>query len=185
MKILSGYQPADSGDIVLNGQRAAYHRPEAAIAAGIGMLQQDPLDVPPSRCWRIWSTGSRGRIAVQPPQRAKAVRRTVRALRLRARPGNADLVLEHREAPAVGDRPAARAGDQDADPRRADDRNFGGAEDAAVRHAARAGEERRHERPAGFAQAGGRDRAVRRSGGAARRAIGRHSAKCPRPKANW
>ncbi|MFN8449324.1 MAG: ATP-binding cassette domain-containing protein [Anaerolineae bacterium] len=46
MKILSGYQPADSGDILLNGQRTAYHRPEAAIAAGIGMLQQDPLDVP-------------------------------------------------------------------------------------------------------------------------------------------
>jgi simple sugar transport system ATP-binding protein len=46
MKILSGYQPADNGDILLNGQRAAYHRPEAAIAAGIGMLQQDPLDVP-------------------------------------------------------------------------------------------------------------------------------------------
>jgi ABC-type uncharacterized transport system ATPase subunit len=46
MKILSGYQPADSGEILLNGQRAAYHRPEAAIAAGIGMLQQDPLDVP-------------------------------------------------------------------------------------------------------------------------------------------
>lgn len=46
MKILSGYQPADSGDILLDGQRAAYHRPEAAITAGIGMLQQDPLDVP-------------------------------------------------------------------------------------------------------------------------------------------
>ncbi len=46
MKILSGYQPADSGDILLDGARAAYHRPEAAIAAGIGMLQQDPLDVP-------------------------------------------------------------------------------------------------------------------------------------------
>ncbi|MCC6805237.1 MAG: ATP-binding cassette domain-containing protein, partial [Anaerolineae bacterium] len=46
MKILSGYQPADSGDILLNGQRETYHRPEAAIAAGIGMLQQDPLDVP-------------------------------------------------------------------------------------------------------------------------------------------
>ncbi|HVU13362.1 MAG TPA: ATP-binding cassette domain-containing protein [Phototrophicaceae bacterium] len=46
MKILSGYQPADSGDILLDGVRAAYHRPEAAIAAGIGMLQQDPLDIP-------------------------------------------------------------------------------------------------------------------------------------------
>jgi simple sugar transport system ATP-binding protein len=46
MKILSGYQPADSGDILLDGKRASYHGPKAAIAAGIGMLQQDPLDVP-------------------------------------------------------------------------------------------------------------------------------------------
>ncbi len=46
MKILSGYQPADSGDILLDGQRATYHDPRAAIAHGIGMLQQDPLDVP-------------------------------------------------------------------------------------------------------------------------------------------
>ncbi len=46
MKILSGYQPADSGEIVLNGKVASYNGPEAAIAAGIGMLQQDPLDVP-------------------------------------------------------------------------------------------------------------------------------------------
>lgn len=46
MKILSGYQPADTGSILLNGKPTAYHRPEAAIAAGIGMLQQDPLDVP-------------------------------------------------------------------------------------------------------------------------------------------
>ncbi len=46
MKILSGYQPADSGDILLDGRRAQYHKPEAAIASGIGMLQQDPLDVP-------------------------------------------------------------------------------------------------------------------------------------------
>ena len=46
MKILSGYQPADSGDILLNGQQASYHGPKQAIGAGIGMLQQDPLDVP-------------------------------------------------------------------------------------------------------------------------------------------
>ncbi len=46
MKILSGYQPADSGEILLDGKVANYHGPEAAIAAGIGMLQQDPLDVP-------------------------------------------------------------------------------------------------------------------------------------------
>lgn len=46
MKILSGYQPPDSGDILIDGVPVAYHNPLAAIAAGIGMLQQDPLDVP-------------------------------------------------------------------------------------------------------------------------------------------
>ncbi|MCA9914528.1 MAG: ATP-binding cassette domain-containing protein, partial [Anaerolineae bacterium] len=45
MKILSGYQPADSGDILIDGQAIAYVGPEAAIEHGIGMLQQDPLDV--------------------------------------------------------------------------------------------------------------------------------------------
>lgn len=46
MKILSGYQPADSGEIHIDGHKAAYDGPLAAIRAGIGMLQQDPLDVP-------------------------------------------------------------------------------------------------------------------------------------------
>jgi simple sugar transport system ATP-binding protein len=45
MKILSGFQPADSGQIVLDGQPARYRSPEGAIRSGIGMLQQDPLDV--------------------------------------------------------------------------------------------------------------------------------------------
>lgn len=45
MKILSGYQPADSGDILIGGERVEYSGPQAAIAHGIGMLQQDPLDV--------------------------------------------------------------------------------------------------------------------------------------------
>jgi simple sugar transport system ATP-binding protein len=46
MKILSGYQPADSGDIVIDGQVARYRGPQEAIRFGVGMLQQDPLDVP-------------------------------------------------------------------------------------------------------------------------------------------
>jgi simple sugar transport system ATP-binding protein len=45
MKILSGYQPADSGDIVIDGAVVAYDSPRTAIGYGIGMLQQDPLDV--------------------------------------------------------------------------------------------------------------------------------------------
>ena len=46
MKILSGYQPCDAGTIRLDGREAAFRSPAQAIAAGIGMLHQDPLDVP-------------------------------------------------------------------------------------------------------------------------------------------
>jgi ABC-type uncharacterized transport system ATPase subunit len=46
MKILSGYQPADEGRILVDGQAVDYHGPLAAISHGVGMLQQDPLDVP-------------------------------------------------------------------------------------------------------------------------------------------
>ena len=45
MKILSGFQPADSGEILIDGQAIESAGPTAAIANGIGMLQQDPLDV--------------------------------------------------------------------------------------------------------------------------------------------
>ncbi len=45
MKILSGFQPADSGRILLDGRPMSYHNAREAVAAGIGMLQQDPLDV--------------------------------------------------------------------------------------------------------------------------------------------
>lgn len=46
MKILSGYQPPDEGQIIINGAPVHYNTPQAAIANGIGMLQQDPLDIP-------------------------------------------------------------------------------------------------------------------------------------------
>lgn len=45
MKILSGYQPPDSGEIWVDGKAVAYRGPQAAIRHGVGMLQQDPLDV--------------------------------------------------------------------------------------------------------------------------------------------
>ena len=47
MKVLSGYQPCDSGTITLDGQPVLFTSPAEAIARGIGMLHQDPLDVPP------------------------------------------------------------------------------------------------------------------------------------------
>jgi simple sugar transport system ATP-binding protein len=46
MKILSGYQPADSGSILLDGREVDYRNPQVALGFGVGMLQQDPLDVP-------------------------------------------------------------------------------------------------------------------------------------------
>lgn len=45
MKILSGFQPADQGEILINNNIINSTGPTAAIANGIGMLQQDPLDV--------------------------------------------------------------------------------------------------------------------------------------------
>lgn len=45
MKILSGFQTHDSGEIWLDDKLATYHNPLAALRHGIGMLQQDPLDV--------------------------------------------------------------------------------------------------------------------------------------------
>lgn len=46
MKILSGYQPPDSGRVLLDGAPASFQTPADALAVGIGMLHQEPLDVP-------------------------------------------------------------------------------------------------------------------------------------------
>ncbi len=47
MKILSGYQSKDSGDILLDGRAVAFRSPAEALRAGVGMLHQEPLDFPP------------------------------------------------------------------------------------------------------------------------------------------
>ena len=46
MKILSGYQPPDSGLIRVDSQPVNLRNPADALRQGIGMLHQDPLDVP-------------------------------------------------------------------------------------------------------------------------------------------
>lgn len=43
MKVLSGFIAADSGEVVMDGQVLDLKSPSDAIAAGIGMLHQDPL----------------------------------------------------------------------------------------------------------------------------------------------
>jgi simple sugar transport system ATP-binding protein len=46
MKILSGYQPPDSGEIKFDDQTQYFSSPADALGKGVGMLYQDPLDVP-------------------------------------------------------------------------------------------------------------------------------------------
>ena len=57
MKIVSGYQPQDSGDIVLDGQAIKFDSPAEALAQGVGMLYQDPLDFPPFKVIENYLTG--------------------------------------------------------------------------------------------------------------------------------
>ncbi len=47
MKILSGYQPADRGQILLDNEASTFQSPAQALKCGIGMLYQEPLDFPP------------------------------------------------------------------------------------------------------------------------------------------
>jgi len=47
MKILSGFQPPDRGEIRLDGRVVTFSSPAAALTHGVGMLHQDPLDFPP------------------------------------------------------------------------------------------------------------------------------------------
>lgn len=60
MKILSGFQSMDSGEICINSNHTDYRGPQAAIANGIGMLQQDPLDVPAFTVIENFLYGQRG-----------------------------------------------------------------------------------------------------------------------------
>jgi simple sugar transport system ATP-binding protein len=71
MKILSGFQPADSGHIELDGRRVRMRSPAAAIQHGVGMLHQDPLDFPPMSVIDDLMIGAPGRVL---PRRADTMR---------------------------------------------------------------------------------------------------------------
>jgi simple sugar transport system ATP-binding protein len=71
MKVLSGFQAPDSGEILLDGERTAIRSPADAIRLGIGMLHQDPLDFPPLRLVDDLLLGSGGSLR---PDRRKAAR---------------------------------------------------------------------------------------------------------------
>ncbi len=85
MKILSGFILPDSGDILLDGKRTVIHSPADAIAHGIGMLHQDPLDFPPLKVLDNFILGRSGGLL---PDRRKAARE------LRALAGQFDFGLD-------------------------------------------------------------------------------------------
>jgi ABC-type uncharacterized transport system ATPase subunit len=62
MKILSGFQDADSGEVVLDGNPIPLGSPRSAIEAGIGMLHQDPLVALPFSPLENFVLGRTGRI---------------------------------------------------------------------------------------------------------------------------
>lgn len=64
MKILSGYQPADSGTILLENEPVVFESPAGALDAGVGMLYQDPHDFPPFRVIDSYLLGQDGGISL-------------------------------------------------------------------------------------------------------------------------
>jgi simple sugar transport system ATP-binding protein len=58
MKILSGYQPADSGQIRIDDAVVHFDTPADALAHGIGMLHQEPLDIAPLTALENFILGS-------------------------------------------------------------------------------------------------------------------------------
>ncbi len=71
MKILSGFQQADGGEIWLDGRPARINSPQDSGRLGIGMLHQDPLDVPALRVLDNFLLGKPGGL---PPGRREARR---------------------------------------------------------------------------------------------------------------
>ncbi|MCD8490064.1 MAG: ATP-binding cassette domain-containing protein [Desertifilum sp.] len=61
VKILSGFIAPDTGEIWIDGQPVKYRTPAGAIAAGVGMLHQDPLDFPPLDVLDNFIAGKTGR----------------------------------------------------------------------------------------------------------------------------
>jgi len=73
MKILSGYQSQDSGEILLDGNLARFNSPAEGLNAGIGMLYQDPLDFPPFNILENYLLGKSRKIGLEFSKAAKQV----------------------------------------------------------------------------------------------------------------
>lgn len=74
MKILSGYQAPDSGRILLDGKAARFRSPSDALAAGVGMLYQEPLDLPPFTVLENYLLGQESGLRLRAGQAASELR---------------------------------------------------------------------------------------------------------------
>jgi ABC-type uncharacterized transport system ATPase subunit len=70
MKILSGFISPDAGEILLDGRAVTIRSPADAIALGVGMLHQDPMDFPPMKVLESFILGRAG--GIFPRRRAAA-----------------------------------------------------------------------------------------------------------------
>lgn len=74
MKILSGFQKEDNGQIVLDGVVQHFDSPATALAAGVGMLYQEPLDLPPFTVLENYLLGQKGGVRLHSKQAATQLR---------------------------------------------------------------------------------------------------------------
>ena len=75
MKILSGFLQPDRGEIYLDGRRVSFRHPADALAQGVGMLHQDPMDVPAMTVLENFMLGSPGGLLPNRKQARKALQR--------------------------------------------------------------------------------------------------------------
>lgn len=71
VKVLSGFISRDSGRILLDGKAVEICTPADAIAVGIGMLHQDPLDFPPLSVLDNFMVGRPGNLFINRHQAVK------------------------------------------------------------------------------------------------------------------
>jgi len=86
MKILSGFQPADGGRILLDGRQVNMDSPADAIRHGVGMLHQDPLDFPAMRVVDNLLIGAPGGLIPRRSEAASAIAEQAQAFGLSVDP---------------------------------------------------------------------------------------------------
>ena len=86
-KILSGYQPADEGTIRLDGEPLVLRSPADALAAGIGLLHQDPLTLGAMTVLENFQLGTTAGAFLHPDDAAATLRETADHLGFRLEPG--------------------------------------------------------------------------------------------------